>query len=155
MTVKRMTLTQFQRQVVALVPELEKAMVKGFRLGAQRLKGVVVEKIRETNAVASGQLAASVGVSLVPDGALVTVDAPHAGFVEEGTRPHRPPLQPLIDWVKTKGLARDDRQARSIAFAVQRAIALRGTRPRFYFRDAWEQARPEIEAMVAAELEKV
>lgn len=27
-------------------------------------------------------------------------DAPHAGIVERGARPHMPPLEPILEWVK-------------------------------------------------------
>src|ERR1700723_2746681 len=34
----------------------------------------------------------------------IVLDAPHACAVEEGSRPHTPPLEPLIAWVKLRGM---------------------------------------------------
>lgn len=34
----------------------------------------------------------------------IVVDAPWAGAVEKGSRPHTPPLAPLIAWVKLRGM---------------------------------------------------
>lgn len=34
----------------------------------------------------------------------IIADAPHAAAVEKGTRPHMPPLEPLIAWVTLRGL---------------------------------------------------
>lgn len=34
----------------------------------------------------------------------VVADAPHAGAIELGSKPHYPPLDPLIRWVKLRGL---------------------------------------------------
>ena len=34
----------------------------------------------------------------------IIADAPHAGAVENGSRPHFPPLEPLIKWVKLRGM---------------------------------------------------
>lgn len=34
----------------------------------------------------------------------IVADAPHAAAVERGSRPHWPPLAPLIDWVKLRGM---------------------------------------------------
>lgn len=38
-----------------------------------------------------------------PRSAELRADAPHAGIVEVGSRPHWAPLQPLIDWVRRHG----------------------------------------------------
>jgi len=37
-----------------------------------------------------------------PDGGVLHNDAPHAPYVEEDTRPHWAPLQPIIEWVLRK-----------------------------------------------------
>ena len=34
----------------------------------------------------------------------VVIDAPHAAAVEIGSRPHIPPLEPLVKWVKLRGM---------------------------------------------------
>lgn len=58
--------------------------------------------------------------------------------VELGTKPHRPPVEPLQDWARMKlGLAPDD--ARSAGYAIASAIARRGTRGAFMFKRAYEQ----------------
>lgn len=60
---------------------------------------------RTTIPRAFGELADSLHVV---DGAKgnsdVTCDAPHAAAVENGSRPHTPPLAPLIAWVTLRGL---------------------------------------------------
>lgn len=33
----------------------------------------------------------------------IVADAPHASAIEQGSRPHWPPLEPLIKWVKLRG----------------------------------------------------
>lgn len=83
----------------------------------------------------------------------IVIDAPHAATVELGSRPHVPPLQPLIDWVKRhrasfgikgKGTARSKSTGRleasaevvAIARAIQQKIAREGTKPTFFVRNA-------------------
>lgn len=83
----------------------------------------------------------------------IVIDAPHAATVELGSRPHMPPLQPLIDWVKRhrasfgikgKGSVRNKSTGRfeasaevvAIARAIQRKIAREGTRPTYFVRNA-------------------
>lgn len=50
--------------------------------------------------MAHGELRESVHV----EGARIVVDAPHAAAVNNGSRPHMPPLAPLIEWVKLRGM---------------------------------------------------
>lgn len=50
--------------------------------------------------VAHGELRESVHT----EGSLIVVDAPHAAAVNNGSRPHWPPLEPLVAWVKLRGM---------------------------------------------------
>jgi hypothetical protein len=60
----------------------------------------------------------------------VVVTAPHAVAVEVGSRPHMPPIAPLIRWAEVTG-ARDPKAA---AWAVANKIKIEGTRPRWFVR---------------------
>jgi hypothetical protein len=51
----------------------------------------------------------------------------YAAYVETGTGPHFPPIAPLLLWVSKRLGVRDEKQALSIAFAIARTIAKRGT----------------------------
>lgn len=53
---------------------------------------------------AFGELADSLDVQDSATGSAIIADAPHAAAVENGSRPHRPPLDPLIAWVRLRGL---------------------------------------------------
>jgi hypothetical protein len=49
-------------------------------------------------------------------------------YLEKGRKPgKRPPVDALIPWVKARGMATDDKQARSIAFLIARKIGENGT----------------------------
>jgi hypothetical protein len=50
--------------------------------------------------VAHGELRESVRI----EGDIIIVDAPHAAAVNFGSRPHTPPLEPLVAWVKLRGM---------------------------------------------------
>ncbi len=82
------------------------------------------------------------------DGAVVDGKAPHAGVMEFGARPYRAPLRPLVEWVKRKGFADDEKAAYAIALAVQRKIAAVGIEPRHFFQKASDRARPVVEAEI-------
>ncbi len=61
----------------------------------------------------------------------------YANYVEFGTRPHFPPVAPLILWALRKfGVGVDE--AYEIARGVQFRIAARGTEGVHMFRDAWQ-----------------
>ena len=47
--------------------------------------------------------------------------------VELGTKPHFPPIEPLIDWVKARLGISTEKEARGVAFLIARKIAVRGT----------------------------
>jgi hypothetical protein len=95
-------------------------------LGASRTaarRGVPIAK--GTAPVAFQELADSIDAHDTPFGAIIRADAPHAAAVENGSRPHMPPVEPIERWVKlrgTQGLAGSrHRAARAMARAIQRA----------------------------------
>lgn len=50
----------------------------------------------------------------------------HAPFVHFGTKPHRPPREPLIRWAKKK-FGYDDEKTKEVAFRVIAKITRKGT----------------------------
>lgn len=82
----------------------------------------------------------------IGDGAISgTVGTPmvYALPVELGTRPHHPPVQPLIDWVEMK-LGLTGKKADAVARAIAWKIAKHGTQGAHMFRDALEAGRVQI-----------
>lgn len=83
---------------------VEKAIARTATQGARH--------VRRNVPVAHGELRNSVKAV---DGHRIVADAPHAAPVETGSRPHWPPLAPLVKWVKLRGmqgLTTPKRQAR-------------------------------------------
>jgi len=88
------------------------AIERDIKTKERKLDGVVRKTARATrNDVirnvprAFGELAASIHVEDGPIGkSSVVADAPHASAVEVGSRPHTPPLAPLIAWVQLRGI---------------------------------------------------
>lgn len=122
------------------------AAMRGLRSGAQKGVGVVVEEIENTKPYApidTRQMVQSVRYKPTGTGVMLYMDAPHAVFMEEGTRPHWPPLQPILEWVERKGLADGD-EAYAVARAVQAKIAEKGTAPRRFFRRAMRRIIADV-----------
>ena len=77
---------------------------------------------------------------ILPDGAELFNDAPHAAVMEYGRRPMRPgpPLAPILDWVLNKLVPNgvvEEWEADDAAFLIRRAIHRRGLPPNFILRD--------------------
>lgn len=74
---------------------------------------------------------------------LVATDKQYGPYVELGTKPHMPPIQPLIDWVRAKTGERDD-EAKSHAFAIAHAIRVRGTKAQPVWKATYDRLQNEI-----------
>ena len=111
--------------------ELLAAMTQGTLL--------VKREVKDGMPRASGLTAASVASDAfsTPLGVIGTVGSsqPSATFLELGTKPHMPPIEALIPWVKAV-LGVEPKRARSVAFLVARKIARKGTQPRRVFEKA-------------------
>jgi hypothetical protein len=135
----QVTLAQFPALIMKMEPEVTAAVVRGLRSAALRAKGEVVLEIGRSQpypAVDTGGLRESVNVGLLPDGGIVTVDAPHAAHIEHGTRPFWPPMGPLLTWAIRKGLADDEDEAEDVVRRIQAKIAREGIEPRHFFAKA-------------------
>ncbi|MCU7877139.1 MAG: HK97 gp10 family phage protein [Candidatus Thiodiazotropha sp. (ex Lucinoma borealis)] len=76
---------------------------------------------------------------------VVGTSALHALPVEMGARPHFPPVEPLIDWVQAKLAIHDESEAESVALAIARKIAARGTEGQRMFHNNFHELKPTIE----------
>ena len=159
------TLRSWRRYLPRIARRIEDAAVRGMRSAALRAKIEVIREIDTASpypAVNTGGLRQSVQVINLPNGAEVVVDAPHAPFLEEGTRPFWPPLEPLVAWVIRKGLApslgdpdEQERFAIQVARAIQYAIASRGIEPRHFLAKAMVRMPAIVQAEVGRELAAV
>jgi hypothetical protein len=93
--------------VVESFQELNREIRKDLRQKRRKAAGAVQKTAREGAGyvrrnlpVAHGELRNSVHA----EKAAIVADAPHAAPVETGSRPHTPPLAPLVAWVKLRGM---------------------------------------------------
>ncbi len=158
MTTRKISLAAFTGTVHNLPKKLEQAAIRGLRSAAHRGKGFVVEEISTAKphpAVDRGGLRNSVRVRKRPKGATLSVDAPHASVIEDGARPFFPPVAPLAEWARRKGLAATASEAQSIGFLIARAISKRGIEPRHFFKKGVARMYAIVAEEVEAELAKV
>lgn len=72
----------------------------------------------------------------------------YAEPVELGTKPHMPPLQPLLDWVHHK-LGKSDKEAESVARRIQWHISHYGTPGAGMFHRAYHANLAAVQAIFA------
>jgi hypothetical protein len=92
------SLAEFQRLFVQHQAARKRRVVGSIRRAASRGVGIVKRKVP----VAFGEIRESVSSKPTPGGATVEADAPHAAAAEVGSRPHTPPLEPILAWVKLR-----------------------------------------------------
>lgn len=112
--------------------------------------GLRVEKeVRERTPLGTnGWLAMSIAMAepvVTPVGVLgiVGTSLRYAEPVELGSKPHMPPILPLVDWA-TVVLGLDGKDAEQAAWAIARKIAKKGTEGKFMFRDGFAASEDYI-----------
>ncbi len=98
----RITIGQLPGAIRREEKRIEAAIKKALEVTAVRAEVPIKERVP----VAFGELRDSIkGFHLGHHGGPVTsVDAPHAGAVEQGSMPHRPDYEALLRWVKLRGM---------------------------------------------------
>lgn len=140
-------LAQLQRLASAWqrAPEIVDEEINRFVIAATaRLQGEVQERTPTTH----GTLRASIigDVRRLPGlgvEGVVGTSLAYAAAVEDGSKPHMPPVEPLVGWVRQK-LGVRGREAVSAAWAVARKIARVGTEGHFMFARAFEANQAQI-----------
>ncbi len=96
----------------------------------------------------------------------------YAVYVHEGTKPHFPPIEPIMNWVKKKGIGQQfsiktkrafgkqrrkvktasgysnstySKEIRSVAYAIAKSISKKGTKAVPFLKLGLAQALPKIE----------
>lgn len=84
----------------------------------------------------------------------VSTSSPYVEPVELGSKPHFPPIRPLMDWVKAKLNEKDPKEAYGIALCIARKISWHGTEGKFFFKAALENSQSKVEAIFDSAIEK-
>lgn len=80
----------------------------------------------------------------------------YAYYVEFGRRAGKwPPFRYIYEWVRVRHMAADDKEARSIAFLIQRSIGKKGTKPHPFLRPAYEKNKKLLNQILIKGAQKV
>lgn len=160
--------------------ELAQSYAHAPEIVSDELMTLAVEVVQEMEAATKeatptshGTLRASITGDVVSLGSGIGVEAVvgsslnYAPWVELGTKPHMPPLDPLVDWVKAKGLdlglvgtsakARKGRDEVAVAIAerIRWKIAHYGTEGKAMFRKGFDATTAGLDARVGETLARV
>jgi hypothetical protein len=78
---------------------------------------------------------------------MVGTPAIYGESLEYGTRPHFPPIKPILFWVEKK-LGLSGKEAKSAAFCIARAISKRGTKGAHMFGKAFDMNENQVMAIL-------
>jgi hypothetical protein len=78
---------------------------------------------------------------------MVGTPAIYGESLEYGTRPHFPPIAPILFWVEKK-LGLMGKEAKSAAFCIARAISKRGTKGAHMFNKAFDMNENQVIAIL-------
>lgn len=123
--------TAFRKAPQIVVDELERATIEADSLIEREVKDRIptgAHQLLRASVFSEEQVSAT--------GVIGVVASPmnYALPVELGTKPHFPPVDSLIDWVKEKFGIREEKAARGAAFLVARKISIHGTAGQFPFQ---------------------
>lgn len=139
-----------QRFLASLPGTVDRGIEEGVLEAGMLLQRDVVERTPR----AAGTLRDSI-IAAAPerqgDAILGVVGSPlaYAVPVELGTKPHMPPLQPIIDWVRLK-LGLKGKRAEKAAKAIRWKIFRRGTKGANMFKGAFEANQEQVGKLIAA-----
>ncbi len=71
----------------------------------------------------------------------IAMNATYAGSVESGTKPHMPPVDAILLWVKRVLQISDEKQAKQTAWAIAKKIKREGTKGKGIFDRSKKQFR--------------
>ena len=73
----------------------------------------------------------------------------YAYYLEFGRRAGKwPPFRFIYEWVRVRHMAADDDEAQDIAYAIQRSIGRKGTKPHPFLRPAFEKNKRLYEQVI-------
>jgi len=103
----------------------------------------------EVGAGKAAGLRASIGREVLWPVATIGTPYEYATAVEQGTRPHMPPIAPIQHWARVK--LGDEGAAWPVALAIKR----RGTRGQWMFREGMKAAKDRIASVVRDARERI
>lgn len=144
-----MNMRDFERDLLLVAREALKNL-------GQRIISDAQQTLRRRKNVATSLLINSGAVKTKGEQVMAGFPTLYAYYVEFGRRAGRfPPFRFIYQWVKVKHFAADEQEAKSIAYAIQKSIGKKGTRPHPFLKPAYEKNKPLLVQILKKAARKV
>lgn len=141
----------------AFARELQGVCKEAIKNLGQRIISDAQTRLRRNKSVATSLLINSGAVKEGKDNEILAgFPTIYAYYVEFGRRAGKwPPFRYIYEWVRVRHMAADDKEARSIAFLIQRSIGTKGTKPHPFLRPAFEKNRSLLKQIMIKGANKI
>ena len=136
-----MELNEYEIQLI----EVRKVLTE-YRI---RFEELIRTKIQEKDKIASGNLLANISTKIEVDGSVYTVilnSLNYLKYLETGTKPHWPPTEPILKWIKDKRLPTREYTGdkslpteKQLTYLVRSKISKEGTEKNFIIAETIEE----------------
>lgn len=117
-TVRRLKSSEFAEQFARDIAAIRTRLVAA----AHETASTGAKLVAQGAPNAFGELADGIVPIELSNGAKIRSTAPHSAAVEVGSRPHMPPVAPLVRWVKLRGMQGLEKGAKGAPRAVARML---------------------------------
>lgn len=144
-----MNIKQFERELLTVAKDALKNL-------GQRIISDAQNTLRRKKNIGTGLLINSGAVKTKGDQVMAGFPTLYAYYVEFGRRAGKfPPFRYIYEWVRVKHFATDDKEAKTIAYAIQKSIGKKGTRPHPFLKPAYEKNKPLLAQILKKAAAKV
>lgn len=149
MTLTEESKRQFKEALAQNKVAVETACEKALQKFVILLEAQVTDRISEMS-TDTGQLLQSVYQKSRGLEGEIGSTAAHAPYIEFGTRPHRPPFQPIYEWAwrKRHDFGISDEDVYPFTMAVIDGIAAHGTNPQLHFTETLDDNEKRFNDMI-------
>jgi len=144
---------EVRRALNNMQADIETQIFYVFSIIGRIMREKVKEEIQRQSLIASEELYRSIDFEIYKIGMDIVLRVfstkQYAMAIEKGARPHRPPMQAIAQWiiqkrrrVGTLAIPRDE--IRSVAYAITKSIAVKGTKATHFFRLGLMESLREI-----------
>lgn len=107
---------------------------------AEFIDAKAIENLNKNGTIDTGNIARSRNLDFLGKEARIEFTAPHADFIEYGTLPHTPPIEPIRSWAKRK-LGVSENEVDNVAWGIVNKIKKEGTEAQPFIRPAIDEAK--------------
>ena len=118
----------FQAQIQELIPRFKGGVALAINAACEEGIDLAIAKAAHDTGYTKGHIHLDIPATAESLIAEIKADTGYAEALEEGSKPHWPPVDPLIGWASRHATTGTYQGDRSAGFLIARAISKRGTR---------------------------